>query len=201
MIHAGKLLPKSFYQRRVEVVALELLGTCLCHGSVVLRITEVEAYGGLQDSASHCRSGRTLRNGPMWEAGGSTYVYLCYGLHHMLNIVTGRAGHGSAVLVRACEPVEGLAIIRERRSHLQGTTLLTGPGKVAQALGLDRTFNGQLLYEAGGLELREGEPPAGVLKGPRIGVPFAAPVDREAPLRFAVSGSRWVTKPKSLGPA
>ena len=198
MYDAGKLLPNSFYQRPVAVVALDLLGRCLRHGSVLLRITEVEAYGGLEDSASHCRSGRNARNAPMWEDGGFAYVYVCYGMHHMLNFVTGPAGAGSAVLVRACEPIHGLEIIRERRGWLEGPALLTGPGRVAQALALDRSFNGQPLYEAGGLEVREGEPPEGLLKGPRIGVPYAAPLDREAALRFAVVGSAWVAERKRL---
>jgi DNA-3-methyladenine glycosylase len=165
---------------------------------IVLKITEVEAYGGVEDSASHCRSGRTARNAPMWEAGGCAYIYVCYGLHHMLNIVTGRADEGSAVLVRACEPLEGLELIRARRGQLQGPALLTGPGRVAQALGLDRAFNGQRVYEPGGLEIRAGEPPEVVLHGPRIGVPYADPADRAAPLRFAVGGSSWVAERRQL---
>ena len=191
---AGRILPKSFYLRPVDKVALDLLGRCLCLGGVALRITEVEAYGGQEDSASHCRSGRTPRNAPMWEEGGQAYVYLCYGLHHMLNLVTGRAGEGSAVLVRACEPLEGLDLLRGRRGGAQGPALLTGPGRVAQALGVDRSFNGQLLYAPGGLEVREGSPPQVVLRGPRIGVAYADPPHREALRRYAVAGSVWVAK-------
>jgi DNA-3-methyladenine glycosylase len=198
MTHAGILLPQSFYQSPVENVAQSLLGMHLCHGSVVLKITEVEAYGGVEDSASHCRSGPTARNAPMWEEGGCAYIYVCYGLHHMLNLVTGRAGEGSAVLIRACEPVAGLDLIRARRGRREGPAQLTGPGRVAQALGLDRSFNGQLVYEAGGLEVRAGEPPEFLLKGPRIGVPYADPLHREAALRFAVGGSVWVAERKRL---
>ncbi len=198
MSDAGILLPKSFYLRPVETVAVDLLGRCLRRGAVTLRITEVEAYGGREDSASHCRAGRTARNAPMWEEGGRAYLYLCYGLHTMLNLVTGPAGEGSAVLVRACEPLEGLDLVRERRGPRRGPELLTGPGRVAQALGLDLSFNGEPLYEPGGLEVREGTPPETVLRGPRIGVPYAEPVHRQAPLRFAVGGSAWVSERRTL---
>lgn len=200
MLPVGKLLPKSFYLRPVEVVARDLLGRYLCRGPVVLRVTEVEAYGGCEDSASHCRCGRTPRNAPMWEDGGHAYIYLCYGMHHMLNLVTGRSGEGSAVLIRACEPMGGLEVVRERRGHIDGPALLTGPGKVAQALGLDLSFNGHPLYEPGGLEVREGEPSTAVLKGPRIGVPYADPAHREAALRFALAGSLWVSERRRLAP-
>lgn len=200
MLQPGSLIPQTFYSRPVAEVARELLGAILRREGVALRITEVEAYGGPEDSASHCRFGRTARNAPMWEAGGRAYVYFCYGMHHMLNLVTGQAGTGAAVLVRACEPVEGLERIRERRHGLSGPALLTGPGKVAQALALDRSFNDHPLFEPGGLELRAGEAPAAILAGPRVGVDFATEEDRGARLRFAAGGSRWITHPKGLRP-
>lgn len=184
----------------MTAVARDLLGRHLRHGEVVLRITEVEAYAGREDSASHCRSGVTPRNAPMWEEGGRVYMYFCYGMHHMLNIVTGPVGDGSAVLVRSCEPVAGLDRVRQRRGGLDGPALLTGPGKVAQALGLDLGCTRQLLYEPGGLELLEGEPPAAVLAGPRVGVDYAREEDRARPWRFAAAGTRWVTRPKDLAP-
>ncbi len=198
MTPQGPLLPPAFYLRSVEEVARDLLGMHLHHGEVVLRIAEVEAYGGAEDSASHCRFGRTARNAPMWEDGGVAYIYLCYGLHHMLNIVAGPEGVGSAVLVRACEPVAGFELLRRRRPGAKGAGLLAGPGRVAQALGLDLTFNGHRLHEAGGLELREGTLPAGVLRGPRVGVPYAERSHREALLRFAIEGSLWVTERSEL---
>ena len=180
-------------------VARDLLGQHLRRGEVVLRIAEVEAYGGPEDSASHCRFGRTARNAPMWEAGGVAYVFLCYGVHHMLNIVTGPAGEGAAILIRACELVAGAEPVQARRGLTQeGPMLLNGPGKVAQALGIDLAFNGHPLYEAGGLELREGQAPAAILQGPRIGVPYAHPEHRSAPLRFAIAGSLWVSQSKGL---
>lgn len=198
MLQGPGLIPQSFFLRPVEVVARELLGQHLRHGEVRLRITEVEAYGGPEDSASHARHGRTPRNAPMWEAGGRAYIYFCYGMHHMLNVVTGPVGQAAAVLIRACEPVEGLELIRVRRGGLEGPTLLTGPGKVAQALGLDRSFNGQPLFNEGGLELRFGEVPSRILMGPRVGVDFATAEDRRAPLRVAIAGTRWVSHSRGL---
>lgn len=194
------LLPPAFYRRPAVELSQALLGKQLVRGEVVLRITEVEAYGGQEDTASHCRFGLTPRNAPMWEEGGRAYIYLCYGLHRMLNIVAGARGEGGAVLIRACAPVAGLDAIRVRRGFQEGPALLTGPGKVAQALDLDLTFNHQPLYEPGGLELRDGPSPAGLLGGPRVGVDYADPVHRLAFLRFAEAGSVWVSHRKGLAP-
>lgn len=193
-------LPLDFFLRPVETVARDLLGRHLRHGEVVLRIAEVEAYGGQADSASHCRSGLTPRNAPMWEQGGQVYMYFCYGMHHMLNLVTGPEGRGEAVLIRSCEPVAGLDRVRSRRGGQDGPSLLTGPGKVAQALGLDLSFTRHRLHEPGGLELLEGEPAAGILCGPRVGIDYANEADRLRPWRFALAGSLWVTRRKELAP-
>ncbi|MDE3034295.1 MAG: DNA-3-methyladenine glycosylase, partial [Acidobacteriota bacterium] len=94
----GPLLERPFFIRPCAEVARDLLGMHLVRGAVVLRITEVEAYLGPEDSASHARAGRTLRTAPMWEAGGLAYVYLCYGLHWMLNIVAEEEGRAAAIL-------------------------------------------------------------------------------------------------------
>jgi len=190
-------LPRRFYERDTLVVARELLGKRLRHGEVVLGITEVEAYCGPDDSASHSRMGRTQRNAPMWGPGGRAYVYLCYGLHQMLNIVTEREGRGAAVLIRACEPVAGLETIRARRRGLSGPEALAGPGRVAAALGIDRSFNDHPLYRAGGVELLDGPPPQQVLVGPRVGIDYATPSDCRRPWRFALAGSRWVSRPRA----
>jgi len=195
----GRLIPLPFYLRPVEQVALDLLGRHLRHGRVTLRITEVEAYGGQDDSASHCRSGRTPRNAPMWEQGGRAYVYFCYGMHHMLNLVAGPEGEASAILIRSCEPVAGLDQVRLLRAGPDGPALLTGPGKVAQALAVDLSFTRHLLYLRGGLELLEGTPPGAILRGPRVGVDFAREPDRVRPWRFAVAGTPWVSRRKTLG--
>jgi len=193
------LLPPAFYRRDAVTVARELVGTWLVRGEVVLEITEVEAYPP-GDTAAHTRHGRTARNAPMWGPPGRVYVYLCYGMHQMLNIVTGEDGVGEAVLVRAAEPVAGLALIQERRRGVTGPALLTGPGKVGQALALDGSECNATLYTEGGLELRVGRGPAPLLVGPRVGIDYASAEDRAAPWRFARAGTPWVTQRRSLRP-
>lgn len=200
MSPVGRLVPQRFYQRDALEVARDLLGHYLCAGRVVLRITEVEAYRSQHDTACHARFGRTARNEPMWGPPGRAYVYLCYGLHQLLNLVTGPAGHPAAVLIRACEPVRGLEIIRARRGGSDGPALLAGPGRVAQALALDGSFNHHPLYRPGGLVLRWGTPPRGVLAGPRVGIDYADPDDRAAPWRFAARDTPWLSRRAGLLP-
>ena len=191
------LVAAEFFARDALDVAAGLLGKRLCRGDVVLRVTEVEAYRGPWDTACHAKAGRTARNAAMWGPGGRAYVYICYGLHQMLNVVTGEAGFGAAVLIRACEPVAGLETIRARRGGKEGPALLTGPGKVGAALGLDTSWSGHALFEAGGLELRHGEAPPVTLAGPRVGIDYADPEHRDAPWRLAAGGSRWVSAPRA----
>ncbi len=188
---------RGFFARDVALVAEELLGAHLSCGAVTLAITEVEAYG-LTDSASHTRFGRTTRNEPMWGPPGHLYVYLCYGIHNMVNIVAEAEGRGAAVLIRAAEPVAGLDLIRARRGDKTGPVLLTGPGKVGAALGIDTSWSGHDLCEAGGVELSEGTVPEEVLVGPRVGIDYAEVCDRVAPMRFAVSGTPWVSHRRTL---
>ena len=124
-------------------------------------------------------------------------MYLCYGIHHLLNVVT---RDPAAVLIRACEPVAGLDAIEARRGHRSGPTLLNGPGKVGAALDLSIRWDKHPLYESGGLELRQGEPPNSLLEGPRVGIDYADPAHRDAPWRLAVAGTRWVSVPRMLRP-
>src|SRR5664279_626887 len=152
----------------VDLAARALLGALLVREGVTLRITEVEAYGGPGDSASHARHGRTPRNAPMWGPPGRAYLYFCYGMHWMLNVVTGPEGEATAVLIRGAEVVTGLDEVLLRRKAAKATPgLCAGPGKVAQALGLERSFDGHDLLAPGGLELRPGPAPAQVLAGLR----------------------------------
>ena len=197
MFRPGKLIPQAFYVRPVDLVARELLGQLLVRDDVIFRITEVEAYGGLDDSASHARMGLTNRNAVMWERGGHAYLYLCYGLHWMLNIVTGEPGHGAAVLIRACEPLVGIeTILARRRMSEVKPPLLAGPGRVAQALDLGKDFNGHPLFRRGGLELREGTAPKKILAGPRVGIQFATHEDQRALRRYAAAGTHWISTPR-----
>lgn len=193
------LLPQAFYRRDALTVAHDLIGTLLVRDEVVLRVTEVEAYR-VGDTASHCRAGKTARNAPMWGPPGRAYIYLCYGLHQMLNLVTDEDGVGAAVLVRAAELVSGEATVLERRRWTRplSPALLTGPGRVAQALGLDATMNDHPLYRRGGLELHAAPAPRPLAVGPRIGIDYASPEDRQAPWRVADAESRWVAERHAL---
>jgi DNA-3-methyladenine glycosylase len=190
--------PQAFFARESLAVAVDLLGALLVRGDVVLRISEVEAYRHPFDSANHCRAGRTLRNAPMWGAAGHAYVYLCYGMHALLNLVTDQEGHGAAVLIRGAEPVAGHTLIAERRGGRLSPSSLAGPGKVAAALGLGVGDNGMLLVPESGLYVGEAPRPAQFRVGPRVGVDYAAPRDRDAPYRLALAESRWVSQPKGL---
>jgi DNA-3-methyladenine glycosylase len=200
MTRRARLLPKEFYQRDAIVVARGLLGHSIVREDVVLRISEVEAYCWPDDSACHGRFGRTARNAVMWGPGGHAYVYLCYGLHQMLNVVANPPDEAAAVLIRACEPIAGLDTIRRRRGGLEGPVLLTGPGKIGAALALDSSWSGHPLYKPGPLEIREGDPPSTVLIGPRVGVDYAKPAHRDAPWRFALADTPWVSVPRGLRP-
>jgi DNA-3-methyladenine glycosylase len=201
----GVIHPQSFFARDALIVARDLLGQLLCRDDVVLRITEVEAYrhpGSLPggDSASHARAGRTARTEPMFGPPGHAYVYVCYGIHSMLNLVTDREGEASAVLIRAAEPVEGLETITARRGGITGPASLTGPGKVGAALGLDRSWSGHALFEPGALVLCEGPRVERILAGPRVGIDYATARDRKALYRLAVPGTPWVSERRSLRP-
>lgn len=194
-------LPLRFFARDVLEVAPALLGQLLVRDEVALRITEVEAYRWPGDTACHARAGRTSRNEALWGPPGHAYVYLIYGMHSLLNIVTGADGEAQAVLVRACEPVEGLAVVQERRgSETTKPALLAGPGKVGQALGLDTSWSSHPLYLPGGLTVCAGSPPDEIAVGPRVGIEYAAPEHQALPWRFADAGSRWVTKRAELRP-
>lgn len=178
----------------IDALALApaLLGQHLVRGDVVLRITEVEAYRWPDDTACHARHGRTERNAAMFGPAGHAYVYLCYGIHHLLNIVSDGEGEGAAVLVRACELVEGHEIVGARRGGRTGPAALNGPGRVGAALALDTGWSHHALFEPGGLELRRAPQPARVATGPRIGIDYAEPMHRDAHWRFADADSAWV---------
>ena len=194
-------LDRAFFERDPVEVARDLVGRWLRRDEVVLRITEVEAYRGPHDTACHTSKGRTPRTAPMWGPPGRAYVYLCYGLHQMLNLVAGPEGTGAAILIRSGEPVAGLETIRLRRGGKEGPVLLTGPGKVAAALGIDTSWSHHDLTEPGGLEILHGEPVERLLVGPRIGIDYAAQADREALWRFAARDTPWVSVPRGLRPA
>ena len=190
----------SFFARDVVDVARELIGMTLFRDGVGLRITETEAYKWPPDTACHAKAGITERTAPLFGPPGRAYVYLCYGIHNLLNLVTGEDGQAQAVLVRACAPLQGLDIVAERRGGKRGPSALDGPGKVGQALALDTGWSHHDVTRRGGLEVRRGEPPRGLLVGPRIGIDYALQEHRVLPWRFAEADCRWVSHRKRLRP-
>lgn len=181
----GDPLPPSFYDRETEVVARELLGMVLEHrtreGVAAGRIVETEAYLGPHDPACHAAAGLTARTKALHGPPGTAYVYFIYGMHWCVNAVTREEGHGSAVLIRAVEPLVGLQLMRRRRGTVKERDLANGPGKLCQALGIDARRNGARL-DAGPLRILGGEPvpDARVQVTPRIGISKAS----DWPLRF-----------------
>jgi DNA-3-methyladenine glycosylase len=192
-------LPAKWYARTAEVVARDLLGTLLVSEiggvRVVGEIVETEAYAGPHDPASHAweKFGRTTRNEAMFGPPGTAYVYLIYGTHWCLNVVTDSEGFPGAVLVRAARPVEGIEIARERRPGRPDRELMRGPGNLARALGVTRAENAHPL-DRPPLWLAAGRtvPDADVSVGPRIGIHPERAADW--PLRFWLAGSPWVSR-------
>lgn len=131
----------------VQEVAPRLLGAVLSHGDVAVRITEVEAYGGADDPASHAARGRTTRNASMFDAPGTLYCYRIYGMHTCANVVTGALGDPAAVLVRAGEVVAGRSRARERRAGVSDHELARGPGNLCRALGIGLDLDGTSLLD------------------------------------------------------
>ncbi len=171
------ITPAELQGKNTVVLARWLLGKVLvrttAHGRQAYLITEVEAYDGEKDLACHASKGRTKRTEVMYQPGGRWYVYLCYGMHEMLNLVTGPAGYPAAVLIR------GLATVR-------------GPGRLTKRLGIDRDLNGVIATRATGLHLEDHGivPPRGSIRsGPRIGVDYAGPVWAAKPWRFWIERS------------
>ena len=170
-------------------VARQLVGWTLRVDGVGGVIVETEAYDA-DDAASHSFRGPSARNAAMFGPPGHAYVYLSYGIHWCLNLVCGGVGHGAAVLIRALQPTHGLAVMRERRGVEPLRLLASGPGRVAQALGVDRSFDGLPLNQAP-FELVAPASAFEVASGPRIGITKAA----DTPWRFGVAGSPFLSKP------
>jgi len=157
----------------VEAVAPRLLGALLTAGPVTLRVTEVEAYAGQDDSGSHAFRGRTPRNEVMFGPAGRAYVYFTYGMHWCLNVVAGPDGVASAVLLRAGEVVEGLETARTRRPRSSDRDLARGPARLTKALAVDGSYGGvDLLAATSPITLAPARPAAAgsVRVGPRVGV-------------------------------
>ena len=186
----GDVLPATFYDRETPLVARALLGAVLecatAEGTASGRIVETEAYLGADDPACHAVVGVTDRTRHLHGPPGMAYVYRIYGAHWCFNAVTEPAGIGSAVLVRALEPLDGVELMRERRGPRKDTDLASGPGKLCAALGITGVHDGHMLQRPP-LVIRAGAPvpDEAVEVTPRIGITRAA----DRPLRFLLRGS------------
>jgi len=187
-------LPRRFYLRPVRVVARDLLGCVLTshHGRTPTagRVVETEAYLGPDDAASHAAF-RASSHALFYGEGGHAYVFLNYGVHHCLNAITGRAGTPGCVLIRALEPVAGLAAMARRRGvPADRPRLCSGPGNLTRALGVTLRDNGCDLTR-GPLSIGPPDAPRDfrIASGPRVGITRAA----DLPLRFWIAGNRFVS--------
>ena len=193
-------LPESFYQRTdVVKIARELLGKSLftrVNGVLTSgMIVETEAYSWKERGCHAYNARKTKRNEVMFKEGGHAYVYLCYGMHHLFNIVTNVEGVAEAVLVRALEPVEGIDIMKKRRGPSSAQMHLTsGPGKLTKSLGIDRTWIGKLLISSD-IWIEEMGPVSKSMieTTKRIGIDYAGE-DARLPWRFLIKGNPWVSK-------
>lgn len=196
----------SYYQNQDALfLAGDLLGKVLytkIEGMITAGIiVETEAYFGINDKASHAYGGRrTARTEKMYADGGIAYVYLCYGLHNLFNVVTAVKGVPHAVLIRAIEPLEGKEIIEMRRNMpITKPAISSGPGSAAKALGIDRTFNGKELtgeeiwIEDKSIRYTEDQ----IVATPRVGIAYAQE-HALLPWRFFVKGNKYVSKPNKV---
>ena len=190
-----RLLPRSFFTADSRDLAPLLLNKLLVRGGRVGRIVEVEAYAGPADPASHAFRGRTPRNATMFGPPGHLYVYFTYGMHFCANVVCGGDGDASAVLLRALTPVAGLEEMRAARGPAArlDRDLCSGPGKLCQALGIDRSLDGADLVtgDRGVAVCDDGTaPPAEPGRSGRIGISVAV----EVPWRFYVPGAEGLSR-------
>lgn len=192
---AGVPIDAAFYARPAPDVAGDLLGKLFVLGPCAGRIVEVEAYLGADDPASHSYRGQTARNQVMFGPAGHLYVYFTYGMHWCANVVTGAAGVGEAVLLRAVEPVAGIELMSSRRGGRTGRALCSGPAKLCQAFGIDRRFDGaELVPSAHGPWLVDDGAVVDTWHTTRrIGLS----VGIELPLRYVVTGSRFASRSSS----
>ena len=199
-------LSAEFYQRtNVLAIAEELLGKLLVtrFGGATTsgRIVETEAYNGVTDKASHAFGGRnTKRTGVMFGEGGVAYVYLCYGIHHLFNVVTNSTGIPHAVLIRGIEPVEGKELMLERMNKKTfDNTVGRGPGNVAKALGIHTQYTGMSLQSPELFIADDGlrYPGASIIQSPRIGVDYAGE-DALLHYRFNVKNNPFVSGKKTV---
>jgi DNA-3-methyladenine glycosylase len=188
----GPILRRAFYKRGTIEVARELLGKILVHGATAGIIVETEAYLGGDDLASHSAAGITNRTRVIFGPPGHAYVYLSYGMHECLNIVAEPDGKAGCVLIRALEPIVGLATMYRRRAAARADRdLASGPGKLTQALAITRVHNGVDMTR-GSLVVRAPlhADRVEIEVTPRIGISKCA----DLPLRFLIKGNRFISR-------
>jgi len=185
------LLGKKFFNQTTVELAKSLLGKYLVFGKLKAMIVETEAYLFKDDPGCHASRGITVRNAPMFGPAGNTYVYLIYGMYHCLNIVSGKKGEGEAVLIRALEPVEGIALMQRRRKTKKIENLCNGPGKLTQAFGITRKHNNLSLLE-GPIQILNTRLKPEIITCTRIGLSEG----KELELRFYIKGNSFVSKYK-----
>ncbi len=194
------MLPESFYQRdNVVTIARELLGKTL-YARARRKVTggmivETEAYSQ-KERGCHAFKGKTDRNKIMFNNGGFAYVYLCYGIHNLFNVVTNTEGVADAVLIRALQPLEGEELMMKRMKATSIERITSGPGKLTKALGIDRNFNGKYLLSNDVWLEDNGKIISGkdIAASKRIGIDYAGK-DAHLPWRFTIKGNLWVSKP------
>lgn len=190
-------LSRSFYQQSTIDVAKRLLGKYLIHrhtdATLVGRIVETEAYLGPHDLACHASKGRTKRTDVMFGAAGHAYIYFIYGFYNMLNLVTEAKDFPAAVLIRAVEPVRGIAQMKQNRNSDSLHNLASGPGKLCQAFAIDRSLNGADVCGRSLYLEDHGDPEPKFAATARIGVDYAGKW-KDEPLRFIVRDSKFVSK-------
>jgi DNA-3-methyladenine glycosylase len=189
-------MPPDFFNADTVSIARSLLGQLLIHqsadGLAAGRIVETEAYLSVSDLASHSASGQTKRNAVMFGPPGHAYIYFTYGMHWLLNVVTGPVGAGEAVLIRALEPLSGVGLMQQRRRTANPKLLCSGPAKLTQALGITSDQNGaSLTSENLRLEPATSIPGNQVIATTRIGIARSA----DLPLRFYIKNNLFVSKP------
>ena len=184
-------LPPEFFARMPDAVAPDLLGKLITRADGrVARLVEVEAYAQ-DDPAAHTFGGKSQRNRSMFGPPGRLYVYFSYGVHWCANLVCGPEGYGAGVLLRAAEPLEGIDIMRKARGREPLRELCSGPGRLAQAFGIDRALDGSDATGTGVISLLDdGTQPESIVACPRVGISKNA----HAPLRFVVGGSRYLSR-------
>ncbi|MCE2996200.1 MAG: DNA-3-methyladenine glycosylase [Cyclobacteriaceae bacterium] len=191
-------LPQSFYQRSDVVrVAKDLIGKILVTSVNEMLtsgiIVETEAYS-YKERGCHAYKGQTERNKVMFEKGGISYVYLCYGMHHLFNVVTNQTGKADAVLIRALEPLQGMDAMMERMKVNSIKRITSGPGKLTKALGITKRWNGvDLMGDQVWIEEGEKVASSTIKADARIGIDYAGE-DALLPWRFSIKDNKWVSK-------